>query len=150
MSTPTLSIPYMRIKFAEATVLTYTNPKPWRCLKISDCSYWHRSNTVYWNNLGSQYYAVFYESDSCDPDEDDEYSYVSDLGYSVGDYTFKTSRVLRSMALGRYNGERAFTYANNCPSGDETSAVNETSVLVTWKSDDGLNELSSNWTDTLP
>ncbi|ETP28736.1 hypothetical protein F442_21975 [Phytophthora nicotianae P10297] len=150
MSTPLLSIPYIRIKFAEASVLTYTNPKPWRCMKISDCSYWHLTKTIYWNIISSKYYAVFYESDSCDPNEDDEFYFVSDRGDSVGDYTFKKGRVLRSMALGQYKDEEEFTHVNNCPSDTENAVLNETSIFVTWGSDDRPNSLMSNWTDALP
>ncbi|KAF4139754.1 hypothetical protein GN958_ATG11065 [Phytophthora infestans] len=144
MSTPTLSIPYMRVKFAEATVLTYTNPKLWRCLKISDCSYWHRTNTVYWKNLAYQHYAIFYESDECNTD--DKYFFASDIGNPAGgEYTFKKNQVFQSMTLGKYD-DKPFKHVNNCPSDKENTVVNETGVLLTWANDG----LSTNWTNSLP
>eukprot|EP00644_Phytophthora_capsici_P002831 jgi/Phyca11/20028/fgenesh1_pg.PHYCAscaffold_55_\ len=121
MASPVLSIPYLRLVLAGGTVLTYTNPKPWACLKISGCSYWHRTSTLYWKNLATNHYGIFYENDNCNTDS--EYFFASDIANPA--------------AIGVYEKEEAFTNVDNCPKDKENVVLNESGVYVTSASEDG-------------
>ncbi|KAL3666953.1 hypothetical protein V7S43_007900 [Phytophthora oleae] len=151
MATPALSIPYLRLVLAEGTVMTYTNPKPWTCLQIRTCSYWHRTASIYWKNLATKHYGIFYESNRCSTDKD--YYFVSDIANPAGgNYTFKTKQVFGSMAVSVYKTEASFTFVDNCPSDNENTVLNESSVYLTSGSGRGSTEdggLSSNWNDSL-
>ncbi|KAK1945974.1 hypothetical protein P3T76_003022 [Phytophthora citrophthora] len=146
MASPALSIPYLRLALAGGTVLTYTNPKPWACLKISGCSYWHRTATLYWKNLPTNHYGIFYENDNCNTDAD--YFFASDISNPAGgSYKFKTQQAFGSMSVGIFKTMPSFTYVNNCPKDRENAMVNGTSVYLTSTSDD--DGLSTNWNSSL-
>ncbi|KAG1697104.1 hypothetical protein DVH05_017490 [Phytophthora capsici] len=150
MASPALSIPYLRLGLAGGTVLTYTNPKPWTCLQIRTCSYWHRTVSIHWNYLTTNQYGIFYTSNRCSTDLD--YYYVSDfVDPRGGNYTFKTHQAFGSIALGVFKMNRSFTFVDNCPNDRENAVLNETSVYVSSSEDGSSNEggLSSNWNDSL-
>ncbi|KAG1697106.1 hypothetical protein DVH05_017492 [Phytophthora capsici] len=151
MASPALSIPYLRLVLAGGTVLTYTNPKPWTCLQIHTCSYWHRTVSIHWKHITKNQYGIFYASNRCSTKQE-YYNAKGIYGHRGGNYTFETPRAFGSIAIGVYDKAEAFTNEDNCPKDKENVALNESGVYVTSASEDGSfvdGGLSSNWNDSL-
>ncbi|KAK1945978.1 hypothetical protein P3T76_003026 [Phytophthora citrophthora] len=135
--------------------MTYTNPKPWTCLKFSTCSYWHRTESAYWYKLGSKQYGMFYESDKCVAGG--LYHYLTDLDSPQGGAKLLMKpQPIQSMMVGVTSDEYRepnITYVDNCPSEEKLQLLPESNVLITYNTSgelDGSASLSSNWNVDLP
>ncbi|KAL3666952.1 hypothetical protein V7S43_007899 [Phytophthora oleae] len=154
MIRPALTVPYLQVILMGGNIMTYTNPKLWTCLKFSTCSYWHRTDIVYWYRLGSKQYGIFYESDKCV--SGGLYHYVSDLSNpDDGVRMLSQNQPIRSMTLGESSNkfsQPTITYVDNCPSEETLQFLNESNVLITYNTSgelDGGGGLSSNWNGEL-
>ncbi|KAG1697112.1 hypothetical protein DVH05_017497 [Phytophthora capsici] len=149
MPSPALPVPYLRVNLAGGIVLTFPNLRPWTCVRIDTCSYWHRTASVSWGNLNRNQYGAFYETTNCDPMY--SYEYFGDMG-GTGNHTFKTHESFTSVILAELYAERPLEFVDNCPNDRENAVLNETRVYVTSAGEDGSSTdggLSSNWKDSL-
>ncbi|KAG7375203.1 hypothetical protein PHYPSEUDO_002593 [Phytophthora pseudosyringae] len=130
-------LPKLTVNFQGNFRVTYTSHVNFVCLKIANCPHWNAATLIAWEDLPTNKFATFYETDTCRTGG--KFFYISDVAEVNGSHTFHTPQVIRSYMVGTDNdyARRPAHTVSNCA--EERSSLEDGANL--------LNETTSAATD---
>ncbi|EEY54701.1 uncharacterized protein PITG_22136 [Phytophthora infestans T30-4] len=153
---PTLTVNLQGDQYA-----LYTSLVDFVCMQINNCPHWKFATSVAWEDLPTNKFAIFYETETCQTGGKNHY-YISGVVENDGTHAFQTPAAIRSYMVGTIDDHkrRPSRIVSSCVEEraslqDAASTLNgatsSSSDEIKWKTDDAAaaGGLSSNWSQPL-